>query len=135
MLVNLVSFSIQMAKTFATVPNCLRLSQSFLLLYPPRILSSPFYYFLSLLFAQQIQNVFYKTSVKKKRSQPVCAIPRTLHACRPAKIPLAKKNPPQKHNCFRGGHKAYQNAINSFLVIKTHFIQLQFCNNWIIIND
>ena len=29
-----------MAKTFATVPNCLRLSQSYLSLYPPRILSS-----------------------------------------------------------------------------------------------
>ena len=62
MLVNLVSFSIQMAKTFATVPNCLRLSQSYLSLYPP-----PYFvkFFLFPLFAQQNQNVFYKTSVKK----------------------------------------------------------------------
>ena len=123
MLVNLVSFSIQMAKTFATVPNCLRLSQSYLSLYPPRILSSPFCYFLFPLFAQQNQNVFYKTSVKKTQAAS------SRHSRTPPRLQagensFGKKNPPQKHNCFRGGHKAYQNAINSFLVIKTHFTQL-----------
>ena len=129
MLVNLVSFSIQMAKTFATVPNCLRLSQSYLSLYPPRILSSPFYYFLSLLFAQQIQKVFYKTSVKKNAVSQFAPFPENHRACRRRKFLWQKKIRRKSTIASAADIKHIKMPESVFLVIKTHFTQLQFCIN------